>query len=749
MNTADTTSFGEYHRTENVASLLLDVYLIPSDPSESIETLFTGKDILFELADLAVQLNTYIQRHNVNVTEQQNRYRWLSGGDGPVFGIHCSPSSSIDPSNDVSHKQRDPNGTYMIPHLRTSCRYGVCVNDEWSLIGLVLDFFRDRTTSLSLGPKKTHQVVLECWDLDDGQILLIEGSQHIPKWVDDISPNNCSHRCWISTSNLSTDQKGFIKLLRPKESFVVEPVTLGDAIRLLAWPQSTENNSFIECAPYAMEEAIMSRIKISSAESVQCHRSAVVLPQAVVQLFQHRPDLISTACQMFVEHIQDSIHIKKLEDYMLGTCNNWIWTTLTFGRTAYAMLRTTTSKPDWIQEDVIVPSVLMSSSLEVKRYQRQCAVEATPHLRYGIQLGVRLLAGLHHCLHVRSKLSKVYVEPILQPLCGTVSSAERRILMYWSEVMKKCRNVCSADDEVNSEETNWIIAAWHAGPNNAKYDLTSMMECPVFAPEIESSITPLTTPDVVLAQQIRNELLRKQDDAQYSANPPHHTKVDSDEWMWTLPTSNDGLLPDPMQDVTAPQKKSSKTLPDPAAAIDTSAIDEMLCGVQTFMTGTSTMKGVDTREDKNNDRNRTIDVNSTVFMNILHTALKSSSAKELSDKLNAGTNNIADDPYFTQEDYTLMDPSDDENESDEMNMADVMNVMDFELREATSIGRDWDNVDSTGGDNDIAHNTHILENLFKSIGATGGGPGPIRNMLQEMGSDVPHFETDDNDVEDD
>ena len=63
--------------------------------------------------------------------------------------------------------------------------------------------------------------------------------------------------------------------------------------------------------------------------------------------------------------------------------------------------------------------------------------------------------------------------------------------------------------------------------------------------------------------------------------------------------------------------------------------------------------------------------------------------------------------------------------------------MDAELQEKASTSRkldggeaiDTDNVD----DGDVAEGAHVLSNLLQSLEASSGTPGPVGNMLKEMG----------------
>ena len=67
--------------------------------------------------------------------------------------------------------------------------------------------------------------------------------------------------------------------------------------------------------------------------------------------------------------------------------------------------------------------------------------------------------------------------------------------------------------------------------------------------------------------------------------------------------------------------------------------------------------------------------------------------------------------------------------------------MDAELKEKTSSrkldgGESMLGENNTGGDgddDDVAEGAHVLSNLLQSLEASSGDPGPVRNMLQEMG----------------
>lgn len=127
--------------------------------------------------------------------------------------------------------------------------------------------------------------------------------------------------------------------------------------------------------------------KFNQAE--QWHRAAIALPRPLAQLIQHRQDLVALLCNAFLEHIHDAT--PKQSKFSMATEEEWIWTTHAFGPTSYAMLRSSVAPPDWKTQNSI-PSRYQSA--QMKRLQRQGQNQATPHLLHGLQLGVRLVAGV-------------------------------------------------------------------------------------------------------------------------------------------------------------------------------------------------------------------------------------------------------------------------------------------------------------------------------------------------------------------
>lgn len=70
--------------------------------------------------------------------------------------------------------------------------------------------------------------------------------------------------------------------------------------------------------------------------------------------------------------------------------------------------------------------------------------------------------------------------------------------------------------------------------------------------------------------------------------------------------------------------------------------------------------------------------------------------------------------------------------------------MDAELK-ATAASRATETVKQDIPDEAVADDARVLSNLMQSLGASEGAPGPVANMLKEMGVEPPKLRSDDMD----
>jgi hypothetical protein len=322
-----------------------------------------------------------------------------------------------------------------------------------------------------------------------------------------------------------------------------------------------------------------------------------------------------------------------------------------------------------------------------------------------------------------------------QPV-SSASLTERRVLSYWSRINSECQ---AAQDVQNGE---WLLQAWQAGPNDAKYDIASVLKCPVFEEEVKDYFLALSRPGEVLSTVVRKELLKtKHPERDFVL--PRPQDVDDEKWM-AMPSDQEmGQASVSAQSPLPPKdEKMSSSVPSPtAAAPDENDLDKVLGGFQSFMTGKSGVDGISSQTTSS--ERRPTQINPTVFLNILHTVLQAKSPEDISFAPAVEEQ----DPFFSQEDYDCMDPEDDDDDKEgdeDIDMTNLMQAMDQELQSAaTSRDIDRTNVPDGVTDERVVQDAHVLSNLLESMDAGAGGPGPMQNIMKEMGLVPPTLPSED------
>jgi SGT1 protein len=583
------------------------------------------------LADLAVRCNTFLQNQD---------FEWHYGGDGPVFGIHVTDS---------------------VPHLRAHVHYGPNVLDEW----MGIHFLREIT-------KLDKDVAAMAWDVQDGQVLLIQLADLLPESFDQDSTDRHKYACWLWNGSLIL--------------FETPHISLPAALSSLRQVPKDQAPSYPR-----LQEALQYWLDLNQQEAKMLQRTALVLPRNVALLVERRPDLLHTAIQAFCSHLEhantrppssgspgdagDDIDLMEYED--------WVWTTPKISRTNYAMVRTMTSE-QWDNPD----SSPIAIPVEVKRMQRTCRMDSAKHTKHAVAIGIRVMAGFHVLLQ------NINLKGILssQPL----SSLQDRVL-FWNRI----------EQEVSGSHA--IIESYHQGPNQSMLDLESVLKCPVF-PEERNNLTLLTAPESSLTHQIRqglkqsfNEVVSKT----ISSVPPKPDQVDSDEWM-------DVLMAKHANDGTEIQS--------------TDDLDSLLSKFQNFLQQKSDFGGVDTRNNNDSSENTSpVKIRPRVFMNILHAVLKGDEL--VFPVVNSG----AKDPFFYDEDYDELMEGNEEGDYDETapSIHDMMTAMDHELAGHRNQEQSAEQAFTENRYEDDP-TMEVLSNLLQSLEASGGGSGPVVNILKEM-----------------
>ena len=562
-----------------------------------------------------------------------------------------------------------------IPHLRAYCRYGPSVQDGWMAVRYLVELLKSLASD-----NETYKVAASVWDVQDGQLILIQLADLLPSWLDEDSTDNHRYACWI-------DQKGHLQLFRKRH------ILLSDALQELRKERKSSSHP-------KMQEALDYWLDLNDEAASLRQRTPMVLPRKVALAFRERPELLHTAIQAFCEHVQQDGPVAKASlELDFTKYENWVWTIQSLSRTNYAMARTVCStNGDWTSSpDSVPPNV----GVEVKRYRRQCKSEASKHLKHAVALGLRAVAGLQLLLAATSKNNHG-----IFATSAPLSSLEERII-FWDRVQQTIHT--NTDDKART-----ILESFQMGPNKATIDLTHVLKCPVF-PEEAHNWTSYTNPQSSLRDQIKSILRSKSKESEDSDEEgfwvPQPDQVDGEDWMDCGP----GTRNDDVADIDSQQ-----------------GLDDLLSRFQSFLHRSSGVEGISSNEGTNAEASTQLQIRPRVFLNILHAALKG-------EKLHFPKS----DPYFYQEDYDLAqgegDSDSDSDNDDEgaFRMNDLMVAMDKELEARTesrkippsnieSLEINSQNKDSVDAD------AHVLNNLLESLDASGGGSGPVINILKEM-----------------
>ncbi|KAF3061268.1 Protein SGT1 like protein [Daldinia childiae] len=168
-------------------------------------------------------------------------------------------------------------------YLHGTTDYGDSVEDEWLIVYLL----RELTKSFP-------NLWVRIFD-DDGEFLLVEAANVLPKWL---SPEIDSNRSWIHGGNLHL-------LPLAASSGVKRPLSLTEAVRYIkSDPNSLVHSAFIEAEAFYRLEKYPGQITDS------IHRSLVKIPRKLAYILHEKPSTIAPAIEAF--YLRDPVAMKPL-----------------------------------------------------------------------------------------------------------------------------------------------------------------------------------------------------------------------------------------------------------------------------------------------------------------------------------------------------------------------------------------------------------------------------------------------------
>ncbi|KAM4030244.1 protein ecdysoneless homolog isoform 2-T2 [Anomaloglossus baeobatrachus] len=205
-------------------------------------------------------------------------------------------------------------------HIGGVTRFGDNIEDEWFIVYLVQQITKDF-------PELAARV-----EDNDGEFLLIEAADFLPKWL---KPENSSNRVFFYHGKLCM-------IPVHKDGDLPDPasgMTALQALRLL----SAHPEAFI--ASDSITKATERRIK-GYPEKIKdsFHQAHCLVPAEIAAILKERPQLVSAAVQAF--YLRDPIDLKACRAFHHFKPERCLYTSVTFTKCLYAQLHQQRFHPD-------------------------------------------------------------------------------------------------------------------------------------------------------------------------------------------------------------------------------------------------------------------------------------------------------------------------------------------------------------------------------------------------------------------
>ncbi|KAK9245302.1 SGT1 protein-domain-containing protein [Lipomyces tetrasporus] len=195
------------------------------------------------------------------------------------------------------------------PCLRGVTEFGECIDDEWFIVFILREL-----------SKTVPDIVVKIAD-NDGEFLLIEAANAIPKWL---SPENADNRVWIFNGNLC-----IIPAHNPDSA---TSYTLSDALQFL-----NSNTSMLYRPQILQKEAFARLEEYPQAAKDHIQRAKVTVPRRVAQILHHHPKYIAPASEAFL--LRDPISMKVCSTMRNFPPEDSVTCVVKFTRLLYAQLK--------------------------------------------------------------------------------------------------------------------------------------------------------------------------------------------------------------------------------------------------------------------------------------------------------------------------------------------------------------------------------------------------------------------------
>lgn len=211
-------------------------------------------------------------------------------------------------------------------HLKGRTDFGDSVADEWLIVYILREL-----------SKQFPEAWIRVYDTD-GEFLLIEAANALPKWL---NPDVAENRVWLSN--------GHLRIVPVEEKPASPPGSLG-LTQALSFIQKQPEKLVI--SPFVEDEAFHRIREYPSAISSSLHHALITLPRRLAHILHYNPSYISPAVEAF--YLRDPVAVKPLTTKDMSTLTfppeDLVTVSVKFTKVGFAQLRSQVfdPPPSWV-----------------------------------------------------------------------------------------------------------------------------------------------------------------------------------------------------------------------------------------------------------------------------------------------------------------------------------------------------------------------------------------------------------------
>ncbi|KAM0717018.1 hypothetical protein Q7P37_006870 [Cladosporium fusiforme] len=226
---------------------------------------------------------------------------------------------------DIARQETTQPNTKSLPdaaaplHLRGRTNFGDSIADEWLIVYFLLDL-----------SKHFPDAWIRVYDTD-GEFLLIEAANALPKWL---NPEIAENRVWISN--------GHLRLIPIAEGSTNHNLSINQALNFIL--QKPEK---LVISPFVEDEAFHRIRDYPTAISSTLHHSRLSIPRKLAYILHSNPSYISPAVEAF--YLRDPIAVRPLVTKDISTLQfppeDFVTVSVKFTKVGFAQLRSQIFNP--------------------------------------------------------------------------------------------------------------------------------------------------------------------------------------------------------------------------------------------------------------------------------------------------------------------------------------------------------------------------------------------------------------------